>query len=169
MPLHLVWHRLHACGHQKLFHKTPSSAANTENKRKRAREVIHQKRQQAVFHLRSRGEEEVVGKTRHSKAFFCRPTLRVSGNQMRHSIESIRSQYLGASKFHLHMLCLFHFFSSLLSKWFWPKYWLSIPSLGSHPPEREAKIYLTWCYTCAICYKTLRVIRMKFLLLMSML
>lgn len=54
MPLHPVWHRLHACGHQKLFHKTPSSAANTVYKRKRAREVRHQKRQQAVFHLRSR-------------------------------------------------------------------------------------------------------------------
>ena len=70
MPLHPVWHRLHAYGHQKLFHKTPSSAANIAYKRKRASEVIYQKRQDAVFHLRSRGEEEVVEKDKAQPSFF---------------------------------------------------------------------------------------------------
>ena len=94
---------------------------------------------------------------------------RLSGNHMRPSVESIRSQYPRGSNFHLHKSRLFYL-SNLLLVWFWPKYWSSIPPppvFVSHPPEREAKIYLTWHYTCTMCYKTLRVIRMKFLIIME--
>ena len=205
MPLHPVWHRLHACGHQKLFHKTPSSAANIAYKRKTVSEVTYQKRQEAVFLLRSRGEEEVAGKNKAQPSFFlqtdfedvwelawvagawmywvkertgtrkgthvfsCAHYFQAPGNQMRPCVESIRSQYPRGSNFHLHKSRLFYL-SNLLLVWFWPKYWSSIPPppvFVSHPPEREAKIYLTWHYTCTMCYKTLRVIRMKFLIIME--
>ena len=186
MPLHPVWHRLHACGHQKLFHKTPSSAANIVYKRKRASEVIHQKRQQAVFHLRSRGEEEVVGKNKAQPSFFLQTDFedvwelacvvgawmywvkeRTGAREGAHifflcpllpsacyagylgirwgNVESFRSQYPGASNFHLHLSWLFYP-DSLLLEWFWPKYWSSIatPPPPPDPTHRREKPKFTW-------------------------
>ena len=170
MPLHPVWHRLHACGHQKLFHKTPSSAANTIYKKKKSSWSNTSKVTTGIISSEiQRWRRSGRKKQGTVKLFFVDQLWGCLGIRWDTALSLSGANILERATFIYTCCTFFTFLAVYLSKWFWPKYWLSIPSPESHPPEREAEIYLTWRYTCAMCYKTLRVIRMKFLLIISML